>query len=102
MLKPSGYSIVTEPGKRNLEHDTFTCAHCRAITFTRGGIGQPLVVVVIGNDGKIRTEEVRRCFNCYEYICPRKECDVCVPALKKIEEEELESYRKQQRKLVGG
>lgn len=33
MLKPGGYSLTTQPGKADVECDTFTCKHCCGVTF---------------------------------------------------------------------
>lgn len=30
-----GYAITTEPGKRDVEEDTFTCNHCNAVVFLK-------------------------------------------------------------------
>lgn len=35
MRNPGGYSIVIEPGKRDVEHDTFTCKHCCKVVFVK-------------------------------------------------------------------
>lgn len=90
MLNPAGYSIITEPGKRDVEHDTFTCGHCGHITFTEGGIGKPPTVVVIKMDQSVEVTEVHRCMRCWRYICPRCQRTPfeCVPLEKKVEQEE--------------
>ncbi len=28
MLKPGGYGLIITPGEKDVEFDTFTCAHC--------------------------------------------------------------------------
>lgn len=90
MLNPQGYSIITEPGKRDVEHDTFTCGHCGFITFTEGGIGKPPTVVVIKGDNSVEVKEVGRCFKCWRFICPRCERTPfeCTPVEAKVEAEE--------------
>lgn len=89
MLKAEGYSVITEPGKRSLEHDTFTCAHCNAITFTSPGFGKPLQVAIVGWKGDVRMQDAGFCRLCYRHICPRCEAKKeCTPLMKKIEEEE--------------
>jgi hypothetical protein len=88
MRNPTGYSIVTAPGERVVEHDTFTCAHCRQITFTKGGLTSPLQVAIIKADGSVQMRDVAKCFRCDEYVCPRCEGGECYPGMKRIEEEE--------------
>lgn len=88
MRNPSGYSVITEPGQRAVEHDTISCAHCGFINFTVGGFGRPLQVAVIKGDGTTEMRDAAKCFTCDEYICPRAGCRECVPKLKRIEREE--------------
>lgn len=87
MLKPGGYSIITDPGARPVEHDTFSCAHCGFITFTKAGWG-PMQVAVIRKDGSMYMKDVAKCFKCDEYVCPRCEGGECMPKMKRIEQEE--------------
>lgn len=87
MLNSPGYSIITEPGKRDIEHDVFTCGHCQSITFTKSGHGR-MQVLIMKNDGTQEMRECGFCRNCYRYICPRCEGMPCYPAEKRIEEEE--------------
>ena len=35
MRNPGGYSIITEPGKADVERDTFTCRHCQKVVFVK-------------------------------------------------------------------
>ena len=35
MRRAQGYAITTEPGKGDVEEDTFTCAHCNSIVFVK-------------------------------------------------------------------
>lgn len=35
MRRPGGYAITTEPGKADVEEDTFTCGHCGGIVFVK-------------------------------------------------------------------
>lgn len=35
MRRPQGYAVTTEPGKADVEEDTFTCCHCNGIVFVR-------------------------------------------------------------------
>lgn len=94
MLRAEGYSIITSPGERAKEHDTFTCAHCNFITFTKPGIGQPLQVVVIQNDQSIVMKDAGFCRSCFRHICPKCEkLRECTPLMAKIEAEEAEARR---------
>lgn len=89
MLKAEGYSIITEPGARAKEHDTFTCAHCQAITFTQPGFNQPLQVAMIQADASVVMKDAGFCRQCYRHICPRCENKLeCVPIEKAIDLEE--------------
>lgn len=93
MLKPTGYSIITDPdAPRPIEHDTFTCNHCRAITFTKAGHGV-LTCAVIGPGGVVAMKEVHKCRNCMQEICPRCEGKPCVHWEKAMEEEEAAARR---------
>lgn len=89
MLNASGYSVIVEPGKRNVEHDTISCAHCGKIEFTRAGFGPGgLQVAVIKRDLSVEMRPAPFCRNCYRHICPRCEGKDCVPLEKKIDIEE--------------
>lgn len=35
MRRAQGYAITTEPGKADVEEDTFTCVHCNSIVFVK-------------------------------------------------------------------
>ena len=35
MRNAGGYSIITEPGKADVESDTFTCRHCGKVVFVK-------------------------------------------------------------------
>jgi hypothetical protein len=93
MLRAEGYSIITSPGERDKEHDTFTCAHCNAITFTKSGLNGPLEVAVIKVDGSVEMKPAAFCRNCFRHICPRCDGKDCVPLMKKIECEEVQSRK---------
>lgn len=89
MLKAEGYSVINNPGERALEHDTFTCGHCMAITFTKAGLGGPLQVAMIQADGSVRMIDAGFCRSCWRHICPRCQNNFeCVPYQKKIDIEE--------------
>lgn len=93
MLKPEGYSIITAPGARDVEHETSTCAHCQAISLMRAGFG-PAQVKVMRADGSHYFVEAPFCRGCFRHICPRKECgEQCVPFEKRLEIEERAARR---------
>ena len=95
MLNPSGYSIITDPAAgRPIEHDTFTCAHCGFITFTSGGVGKPMQVVVMSADGIPRTMDARKCGTCWQWVCPKASCNDCQSRFAKIEAEEKAALKK--------
>jgi hypothetical protein len=37
MRKPQGYGITTEPGKKDIEEDSFTCSHGNEVVFVKPG-----------------------------------------------------------------
>lgn len=37
MRNPGGYGLMCEPGKRDVEHDTFTCAHTNRVVIVKPG-----------------------------------------------------------------
>lgn len=74
MRRPGGYSVITEPGKADVEADTFTCGHCNRIVFVT-----PMMDAA--NMGG-------RCTVCDTLICPRcvgKGCDPLEEKLKRME-----------------
>lgn len=93
MLKAEGYSIITAPGERPVEQDTFTCGHCNAISLTSPGFGKPLQVAVVRADGSVYMKDAGFCRNCFRHICPRCENFECVPLEKKLELEERAARR---------
>lgn len=89
MRTAGGYSTIMSPGERALEQDTFTCAHCSAISFTKPGWDKPLQVAVIRNDGSVFMKDAGFCRKCYRHICPRCENTFeCTPIEKRMEDEE--------------
>lgn len=89
MLKAEGYSVIMSPGERDKEHDTFSCAHCNYITFTKPRVDGPLQVVVIKNDQSVVLQDAGFCRKCFRHICPKCEkLRNCTPLLAKIEAEE--------------
>jgi len=94
MHRPGGYSIITEPGKRPVEHDTFTCAHCPRISFVKAGNGNP-AVVVIRADGTNYLLEAIRCYKCWDWVCPVcAKSPECTPRMRCIEIEEAQAKRR--------
>lgn len=74
-----GYSVITSPGERSVEHDITKCAHCQSIIFLKA---------------MCKPEDAPNfCMNCFAPVCKRHECKECVPFLKKIEEEERKALR---------
>ena len=71
-----GYNLVTQPGARAVEHDTFQCAHCNATVFI---------------DPK---EPSPWCSCCDRQWCGRPKCRACTPFMKKIEAEEAAARAK--------
>lgn len=67
-----GYNILTEPGFKCVETDTFQCAHCNDTVFI---------------DPK---EPSPWCSCCNRQLCGRPQCRNCVPFMKKIEKLEAE------------
>lgn len=93
MFRAEGYSIITAPGERAIEQDTYTCGHCNAISFTKPLVGGTLQVAVVQNDGSVRMQPAGFCRKCWRWICPRCEAAAgrgfeCVPLEAKIEAEE--------------
>jgi hypothetical protein len=79
VLKPHGYSTITDPGARRLveEHDTITCIHCGGISMTQAGHGTPQVMI-FRPDGSHYLKEASKCRSCSDWQCPRcadKPCD---------------------------
>lgn len=35
MRRPQGYAITKEPGRADIEEDTFTCCHCNSVVFVK-------------------------------------------------------------------
>lgn len=93
MRNAGGYSIITEPGQRDVEHDTYTCGHCGSITFTVGE-GNRLQVAVIKGNGNIEMRDAGFCRKCWRHICPRCIGFKCTPFEAKIEQEEAEANKR--------
>jgi hypothetical protein len=72
MRRPGGYLHITEPGKPDVERDTFTCGHCNAI-----------VTVEPACDP---SEAGGFCRMCMGHICgPCADLGSCEPFEKKLE-----------------
>jgi hypothetical protein len=74
MRNPGGYSIITEPGKPDVEQDTFTCKHCNRVIFVK-----PLMDAA---------DMGGRCTICDGLICKRcvgRGCDPFEEKLKRME-----------------
>jgi hypothetical protein len=74
MRNPGGYSIIIEPGKPDLEQETFTCKHCNRVVFV-----EPFMDAA---------DFGGRCTLCDGLICPDcvgKGCDPFEEKLKRME-----------------
>jgi hypothetical protein len=72
MLKPQGYSLLTDPVTGVVEQDTYTCAHCQKVTFVKP-FQRP-------------DEHGGFCRKCMALVC--KDCSgkECKPIMKQVEE----------------
>lgn len=94
MRNPEGYSIITDPAfARPIEHDTTSCGHCNAISFTQVKGGKPQVLI-FQNDGNHVMRDVPFCRNCFRFICPRCEGKECYPFEKYLDKVEGEAQRR--------
>jgi hypothetical protein len=71
MRNPGGYCIITEPGKPDVEHDTFTCGHCNRI------------VHVLPKQDPASLGGF--CRTCWKLTCARCADGLCTPFEKKLE-----------------
>lgn len=72
MLRPGGYAVWTEPGERERERDTITCAHCNGIVFVEPG-----------------KDPGGFCRLCYRHLCtPCADAGVCTPFEKRLDQAE--------------
>lgn len=72
MRRPGGYAVTTEPGKADVEEDTFTCVHCNTVVFVKP-FQDP-------------AEMGGFCRLCMGHICSSSSCnDGCEPFEKKLE-----------------
>jgi hypothetical protein len=72
--KRSGYSVITEPGKADVEQDTFTCGHCNHVVFVKPRCDP--------------ADMGGRCTCCDRLICPKcvgHACDVIEKKLDRME-----------------
>jgi hypothetical protein len=88
MREANGYSIITSPGQRSVEHDLSCCAHCHGVQFMKAGFGHPQIMIFRA-DTTHYLVEAHRCRNCFQFVCPKSECQrECVPFEKKLDAEE--------------
>lgn len=87
MRNAEGYSVITPAGGRVIEHDTTTCGHCNAVEFTKGA-GAQMKVIVFKTDGSHELRDARICHTCWRWVCPKRQCDECVPFEKRLDIEE--------------
>ena len=80
MRKAQGYAITTEPGKRDVEEDTFTCCHCNSLVFVSDPkTGAPVPPDQVGGF----------CTLCYAHTCTKcADIGGCEPFEKKMEKME--------------
>jgi len=86
MRNAGGYAITTEPGKSDVEEDTFTCCHCNCIVFVKHRCDP--------------AEMGGFCRLCMKHVC--KACNAkgeCAPFERKLEELEA---RDRFRRAVSG
>ena len=90
MRNAGGYRIITEPGKADIENDTFTCAHCNGIVLVPAGTAS----ITVGST----------CLACMKHIC--EACTVqmdrtlkCVPFEKRLER--IENKARLARSILG-
>jgi len=90
MRRAGGYRIITEPGKADIENDTFTCAHNNELVVVPPGTAS----ITVGSF----------CRACGQHICDKCTVEMertlkCVPFEKKLEVmERRDEFR---RRLVG-
>jgi hypothetical protein len=82
--KPSGYMTITKPDGKVKERDTVQCCHCMYTWMIEPGSGR----------------ERGWCGTCGKITCGKKECGVCVPFMKAIEE--AEERDRMLRNILGG
>lgn len=87
MRDAGGYSIVTSPGERPVEHDLARCAHCPFIMFMKPGFSRPQTLIFRA-DGTHYEREAGFCQSCYQHVCPRCDGKDCQPYEKKVDLEE--------------
>lgn len=72
MRRPQGYGITVEPGKADVEEDSFTCCHCNSIVFVKPRCDP--------------SEAGGFCTMCYRHICQAcAATGTCEPFEKKLE-----------------
>ena len=78
MRRPGGYAVWTDPDAPTVERDTFTCAHCNAVTIVKP---------------KAPPEDAGGfCRQCMAMTCKRCTAQgTCTPFLKRVEISERRS-----------
>lgn len=72
MRNAQGYAITAEPGKGDVEEDTFTCSHCNTVVFVK--------------PRQDPSEMGGFCRLCYKHVCgPCADVGTCDPFEKKME-----------------
>jgi hypothetical protein len=81
MLKPGGYATISDPGSGVQEMDTFTCAHCCAVTHVKP-FQDPATLGGL-------------CKKCMKLVCPKCSSRSCDPIERWLDRTENEFRRSQ-------
>jgi hypothetical protein len=88
VLRPQGYSVVSDPESGVVEHDTAQCGHCQRILFTKPGSAST-VYLFPQRDGRVLEELGARCAKCDTPVCLTCHAKgVCVPFERWLEQVE--------------
>ena len=75
MRRPGGYAVTVEPGKQDVEEDTYTCCHCNSLVFVK--------------PRQDPSEMGGFCTMCMKHICANCANEgTCTPFERKLEEME--------------
>lgn len=86
-LRSGGWSVVTEPGKQDIEHDTFSCGHCNQVVFV---------------SARTSPEDMGgRCTCCDKLICKKCVGKGCTPLEEQIRMMEDPLYKRRRSYRMG-
>lgn len=89
MLRPGGYGVIVEPGKRDVEFDTVTCCHCGCLIHVRAGTAATVYQVWDDLLQAYRDEPGAGCWHCQKPVCLRcAALGTCRPLERQLEEAE--------------